>query len=145
MKIKKIDHIGIAVENLEASLEYWADKLGLERGESEAIPERGVKVAYLYPEKGPALEFITPLGEESPVRKFLENRGEGVHHLCFKVENLKAVMAELKEKGLSFLQEEPVRGAAGAQVAFIHPRVFNGVLLEFKEKKPKKEVKDKRK
>ncbi len=145
MKIKKIDHIGIAVENLEASLEYWADKLGLERGESEAIPERGVKVAYLYPEKGPALELITPLGEESPVRKFLENRGEGIHHLCFKVENLKAVMEELKEKGLSFLQEEPVRGAAGAQVAFIHPRVFNGVLLEFKQKKAEKEKKEKRK
>ncbi len=146
MGIKKIDHVGIAVEDLEGSLKLWARSFRLEKSESEAIPERGVRVAYLYPEKGPAIELITPLGEESPVKKFLENRGEGVHHICFQVKDLEQLMAEFKAAGISFLQEDPVRGAGGSRVAFIHPRVFNGVLIEFKEKeKERKREKEKEK
>lgn len=138
MGIKKIEHVGIVVEDLEGSLNLWARNFRFHKSEIEEIPERGVRVAYLYPEKGPAVELISPLGEESPVKKFLENRGEGVHHVCFKVEGLKQLMAEFKAAGISFLQEEPVRGAGASQVAFIHPRIFNGVLIEFKEKEKKK-------
>lgn len=135
MAIKKLDHIGIAVEELELSLKRWAQTFNFETSEIEALPQRGVRVAYLFPEKGPAIELISPLGEDSPVKKFLENRGEGIHHLCFRVKDLKKFMAELKERGLSFLTNEPLCGAGGSQIAFIHPKVLNGVLIEFKEKK----------
>lgn len=135
MSIKKLDHIGIAVEELESSLEKWAKAFDFEKSEIETLPHRGVRVAYLFPEKGPAIELISPLGEDSPVRKFLENRGEGIHHLCFQVKNLKKVMAELKARNIFFLTDEPVCGAGGSQIAFIHPKVLNGVLIEFKEKK----------
>jgi len=141
MAIKRIDHIGLAVEDLEASLEKWAKILGLKRSEIESLPHRGVRVAYLLPEEGPAIELVSPLGEESPVKKFLENRGEGIHHFCFQVEDLRKIMAELKAKGLSFLSDEPVAGAGGSKIAFIHPRIFNGVLIEFKEKKEEASVK----
>lgn len=135
MPAKKLDHIGIAVEDLEASLEKWAKTLGLEKSEIEVLPHRGVRVAYLFAEEGPAIELVSPFGEESPVKKFLETRGEGLHHFCFRVDNLKKFMSELRAKGLSFLNEEPVSGAGGSQIAFIHPKVLNGVLIEFKEKK----------
>jgi len=135
MAIKKIDHIGLAVEDLEGSLEKWANIFGFKRSEIEPLPHRGVRVAYLFPEKGPAIELVSPLGEESPVRKFLERRGEGLHHFCFQVKNLRKLMSELKARGLSFLTDEPVAGAGGSSIVFLHPRLFNGVLMEFKEKK----------
>lgn len=145
MAIKKLDHIGIAVEELESSLERWAKAFDFEFSEIEALPQRGVRVAYLFPEKGPTIELISPLGEDSPVKKFLENRGEGIHHLCFRVKDLKKLMAKLKERGISFLTDEPVCGAGGSQIAFIHPKVLNGVLIEFKEKKKEEEKKVKEK
>lgn len=145
MAIKKLDHIGIAVEELESSLERWAKAFDFEFSQIEVLPHRGVRVAYLFPEKGPAIELISPLGEDSPINKFLENRGEGIHHLCFRVKDLKKLMAELKERGISFLTDEPVCGAGGSQIAFIHPKVLNGVLIEFKEKKKEEEKKIKEK
>jgi methylmalonyl-CoA epimerase len=141
MAIKKIDHIGLAVEDLEGSLEKWAKIFGFKRSEIEPLPHRGVRVAYLFPEEGPAIELVSPLGEESPVKKFLETRGEGLHHFCFQVKDLRKFMNELNARGLSFLTDEPVAGAGGSQIAFIHPRVFNGVLVEFKEKREEEPVK----
>ncbi|MCX7974567.1 MAG: methylmalonyl-CoA epimerase [Candidatus Aminicenantes bacterium] len=139
MIIKKLDHIGIAVKDLESSLEKWAEAFAFEKSDPESLPDRGVRVAYLFPKKGPTIELVTPLGEESPVKKFLESRGEGIHHLCFRVKNLKKLMAHFQERGISFLTEEPVRGAGGSRIIFIHPKFFNGVLIEFKEKEDNKE------
>jgi len=141
MTIKKIDHIGLAVEDLEASLEKWAKTFGFKRSEIEPLPHRGVRVAYLFPEEGPAIELVSPLGEESPVRKFLESRGEGLHHFCFQVRDLRKLMSELKAEGLSFLTDEPVAGAGQSSIVFIHPRFFNGVLIEFKEKREEEPIK----
>ncbi len=139
MTIKKFDHIGIAVEELELSLKKWAKVFNFNFSEIEILPSRGVRVAYLFPEEGPAIELISPFGEDSPVRKFLANRGEGIHHLCFQVKDLKKAMVELKEQGLSFLTDCPLPGAGGSQIVFVHPKVLNGVLIELKEKKEEEE------
>lgn len=134
MTVKEIDHIGIAVKDLESSLERWAKAFTFEKGSIEDLPRRGVRVAYLFPKEGPAIELVSPLSEDSPIKKFLENCGEGLHHLCFRVKNLKKLMAVFKDQGISFLTEEPVSGAGRSQITFIHPQYFNGVLIEFKEK-----------
>lgn len=140
MTIKEIEHIGIAVRDLESSLEHWAKAFGFKKGPIESLPHRGVKVAYLWPEAGPAIELVSPLSEDSPVKKFLEKRGEGLHHLCFRVKNLRELMAFFQREGISFLTEEPVSGAGGSQITFIHPQFFNGVLIEFKEKEEKPDL-----
>lgn len=131
----KIDHIGIAVRDVEESLEKWAKGLKLRVRGIEEIKERGVKVAQLELDEGPSIELVTPSGGESPVEKFLRERGEGIHHFSFEVQDIKGAMRELKEKGIQFVHNEPQRGAEGSWIAFIHPTHFNGVLLELKEKR----------
>ncbi|MFB0565949.1 MAG: methylmalonyl-CoA epimerase [Candidatus Aminicenantaceae bacterium] len=135
MKIKKIDHIGIAVKNLDESLKRWENITGAKRGVIEEIRERGVKVALLEFESGPSVELVTSMEKDSPVEKFLEKRGEGIHHFSFVVEEIEECMAELKKKGVQFIQEKPQRGAEGSFIAFLHPDNLNGVLIELKEKK----------
>jgi len=131
----KIEHIGIAVKNLEESLARWADLFNLKVRGVEEIRERGIKLAHLDIEQGPSIELVTPCGEESPVEKFLKEKGEGIHHFCFEVKDIEKVMEELKEKGIHFVQNKPQKGAEGSLIVFIHPRDFNGVLLELKEKR----------
>ena len=131
----KIEHIGIAVKNLEESLAKWADLFNLKVRGVEEIRERGIKLAHLDIERGPSIELVTPCGEESPVEKFLKEKGEGIHHFCFEVKDIEKVMEELKEKGIHFVQNTPQKGAEGSLIVFIHPRDFNGVLLELKEKR----------
>lgn len=131
----KIDHVGIAVRNLDESLERWARLFNLKACGIEEIRERGVKVAHLKTEGGPAIELVTPCGEESPVEKFLAIRGEGIHHFSFEVQDIEEAMKKLREKGIQFIHDQPQKGAEGSRIAFIHPRHLNGVLLELKEKK----------
>ena len=131
----KVDHIGIAVKDLEGSLERWAKVLNLRVRGVEEIKERGVKVVQLELDEGPSIELVTPSGEESPVEKFIRERGEGIHHFSFEVQDIKGAMRELKEKGIQFIHNEPQKGAEGSWIAFIHPSHFNGVLLELKEKR----------
>jgi methylmalonyl-CoA epimerase len=132
--IKKIDHIGIAVKDLDKSISKWMEFLGLNLQGKDEIEERGVKLAELRIEGGPVLELISPLGEESPVQKFLEERGEGIHHFCFEVDDVTEEMERLKEAGIQFVNDQPQKGASGSLIAFIHPRIFNGVLIELKQK-----------
>ncbi len=131
--IKNLDHIGIAVRDLNGSIEKWCELFSLPQPKKEKMEERGVEVAALDPGGGPSLELITPAGKNSPVEKFLRSKGEGIHHFCFLVENLDQKILQLKSKGVRFVQPEPVKGAAGSRIIFIHPENFNGVLIELKE------------
>ncbi len=131
----KIEHIGIAVNNLEESLTLWAELLDLSVRGIEEIQERGVKLAHLEVEDGPSIELVTPCGEGAPLEKFLKERGEGIHHFCFEVQDIEEAAQRLKEKGIQFVHDRPQKGAEGSLIAFIHPRYFNGVLIELKEKK----------
>lgn len=134
MGIKRIDHIGIAVKNLEESLKRWIELFGAKVGVVEEIMERRVKVAHLEFEDGSAVELVASLGKDSPIEKFIEEKGEGIHHLSFEVEGIEELMEELKNQGIQFIQERPQKGAEGSRIAFIHPRNLKGVLLELKEK-----------
>ena len=130
----KIEHIGIVVNNLEESLTLWTELLNLRVRGIEEIKERGVKLAHLEIDDGPSIELVTPHGEGSPLEKFLRERGEGIHHFCFEVQDVEDAVKKLKEKGIQFVHDKPQKGAEGSLIAFIHPRHFNGVLIELKEK-----------
>jgi len=126
-----LDHIGIAVKSLDAARIYEA--LGLVVGHVETVETQQVKTAFLF--AGDAnLELLEPTSPESPVAKFIEKRGEGVHHLCFRVENIEQELARLQAQGYRLINEAPVPGAHGCRVAFLHPSAGNGVLIELSEK-----------
>ena len=127
----QLDHIGIAVRSLDATKIYAA--LGLTVDHVEDVTTQGVKTAFL--SVGDAnIELLQPLSAESPVAKFIEKRGEGIHHICFRVTNLEEHLARLKEQGFRLINEAPVPGAHGCRVAFLHPAAGNGVLIELSEK-----------
>jgi methylmalonyl-CoA/ethylmalonyl-CoA epimerase len=134
MKVKAIHHIGIAVENLEESASRWAALFGAECGAIEEIPERGVRVINLHFPEGPAVELVSPLGRQSAVAKFLEKRGEGIHHFTLEVEDIEGTVERLKKAGLELTTDRPQTGGGGSLVVFVHPKSLNGVLLELREK-----------
>ena len=125
----RIDHIGIATRQLDEALALWRDALGLQVEFTEEVTEQGVRVAML-PIGDTHIELLEPLQLDSPVGKFLEKRGPGIHHLAIRVKDIRASLDELKEKGTRLIDETPRRGAGGCLVAFIHPSSANGVLLE---------------
>jgi methylmalonyl-CoA/ethylmalonyl-CoA epimerase len=133
MKIIGTDHIAVAVKDLESVLSLWQGLFGLKASSIETLAERGVRVVRLEPEKGAAVELVSPLSEDAAVSNFLRDRGDGIHHLCLEVGDLQAAMDELKSKGVQFLQERPGVGAEGSLIAFIHPRSCGGVLVELRE------------
>lgn len=131
--MNKVDHIGIAVKDLEIALPYYIDTLGLKLLGIEEVSSQKVKVAFL--DAGNCkIELLEPIGEEGAIAKFLEKRGEGIHHIAFGVTDIRTRMEELKEKGVQLLQEEPKPGAGGAEVAFLHPKSSFGVLYELCDK-----------
>lgn len=132
--IKNIDHIGIAVRDLDASIKKWCETFALPQPTKEKMEERGVEAAALKTGRGPDVELIAPVGKNSPVKKFLDKKGEGIHHFCFLVEKLDESIREMKEKGIRFIQTEPVKGTAESRIIFIHPENLSGVLIELKEK-----------
>ncbi len=129
----KLHHIGIAVKNISEKLKIWHDVLGLEVKCIEEVREQKVKVALL-PLGGMNIELLEPLGEESPVYRFIEKRGEGIHHLCFEVDDIDNMLAEMRNKGLKLIDEVPRMGAGGRKIAFVHPKDVGGVLIELSEK-----------
>lgn len=129
----KFDHIAIAVENLEASAEKWTHILGIKIEKIEEVQEYKIKVGFLRLNNGIKIELISPLSDFSPVKKFLEKRGEGLHHICFEVDDIKKTMEKLKEQGLMLIEEEPKKGAGDSLIVFIHPKSLNGVLIELKQ------------
>ena len=125
-----LDHIGIAVKSLDSAKIYEA--LGLTIDHVEVVETQGVKTAFL--SVGDSnLELLEPTGPDSTVAKFIEKRGEGIHHLCFRVDDIDAHLAQLKEKGFRLINETTVPGADGCRVAFLHPAAGNGVLIELSE------------
>ncbi|WP_186670693.1 methylmalonyl-CoA epimerase [Sporosarcina sp. BP05] len=134
--MQKVDHVGIAVKSIDVSLDYYINTLGLTLLAVEEVASQKVRVAFI--DAGNIkLELLEPLGEDGPIAKFIKKRGEGVHHIAFGVTDIRSRMAELREKGVQLLQEEPKPGAGGAEVAFLHPKSSFGVLYELCDKSGK--------
>ncbi len=131
--MKKVDHIGIAVKNLDASIPFYEKVLGLPLLRIEEVHSENVKVAFI--DAGNVkLELLEPLTNDSAIATFLEKKGEGIHHVAFSVEGIQARIDELKEKGMNMIHETPKTGAGGAEVAFMHPKSSFGVLYELCDK-----------
>lgn len=125
----KIDHIGIATERLEEATAVWGKALGLKLDSTEEVASQGVRVA-MFTLGESHIELLEPLASNSPVGKFLQKRGPGIHHIAVRVEDIRTALADLKAKGLRVIDEVPRAGARGCLVAFVHPEATNGVLLE---------------
>jgi methylmalonyl-CoA/ethylmalonyl-CoA epimerase len=130
--ITRLDHIAIAVPDLNAALKRFVDDLGLQLAGSEDVPTESTSTAFL-PIEGTQIELIHPMNGQGPVAAYLEKRGGGLHHLCFETDNIDADMRKLQEKGYRFLSDAPKPGAHGTRVAFIHPKSCGGVLIELAE------------
>jgi methylmalonyl-CoA epimerase len=133
MKVKHIDHIGIAVKGLDQASAFYKDILGLEVKAIETVAEQKVNVAFI-PITDSEVELLESTEADGPVAKFIEARGEGVQHIAFRVENIEEALAELKAKGIRLIDQNPRKGAGGARIAFIHPKETNGVLVEICER-----------
>lgn len=133
MKVLKLDHIGIAVKDLEESLKFYQDILGLKCEGTEVVEEQKVKVAFL-PIGDTEVELLESTDAEGPVAKFIEKKGEGIQHLAFRVENIEEAIEEMKQKGVKMIDEKPRYGAGGARIAFCHPKSTNGILVELSER-----------
>jgi len=131
-KIKRIDHIAIVVEDIDAALDFWRDTLGLELDHVEEVPEQKSIVAFL-PSGGSEVELVKPTTDDSGVARYLQKRGPGMHHICFEVDDIEAVLARLKEKGVRLINETPLTGSRGQKIAFVHPESTHGVLVELYE------------
>lgn len=131
--IKKIDHIGIAVNNLKESLSFYEDALGLKVENIEEVPEQKVKVGFL-DIGGVHLELLESTSSEGPVAKFIEKRGEGIHHIAILVDNIENSIESMKNKNVKLIDEVPRKGAGGSKMAFVHPKSTHGILLELYEK-----------
>lgn len=130
--LTRIDHIGIVVESIDASLKTYCDSLGFTLLERRTVPEHLVEVAFLDAGNS-ALELLAPLDTTSGTARFLQNRGEGVHHLCFAVDDIVATLAELRAQGMRLIDEQPRQGIHGL-VAFVHPKVTHGAMIELLQK-----------
>ncbi|MDY1590892.1 MAG: methylmalonyl-CoA epimerase [Methanofastidiosum sp.] len=131
--IKKIDHIGIAVNNLEESLSFYEDALGLKVDNIEEVTEQKVKVGFL-DIGGVHFELLESTSLDGPVAKFIEKRGEGIHHIAILVDNIEKSIDFMKDKGVKLIDKTPRKGAGGSKMAFIHPKSTHGILLELYEK-----------
>ena len=127
--MNKIEHIGIAVENLEASNKLFAKLLGTSHYKIEEVQSEGVKTSFF--QSGPnKIELLEASSPDSPIAKFLKKRGEGIHHIAFAVDDIEMEIDRLKSKGFKVLNEVPKKGADNKLVAFLHPKGTNGVLIE---------------
>jgi methylmalonyl-CoA epimerase len=130
--MKRVDHIAVAVHNLEEALAFWESSLGLVCLGIETVAEQGVRVAKL--DTGNThIELLEPLSAETPVGKFLAQKGPGLHHICLSVADIKVELGELKGKQIKLIDQEPRIGAGGARIAFVHPKATGGVLMELSE------------
>src|SRR5688572_28551205 len=127
-----LDHIGIAVNDLEAALRFYRDALGLQIEAPEDVPSQKVQARFV-PVGPSSLELLVATSPESPIAKFIEKRGPGLHHITLRVDDIHAVLAQLRTRGANLIDDEPRPGAEGALVAFIHPSSAQGVLVELKQ------------
>ena len=132
-KLLGIDHLGVAVRDLDQAIETYGETLGFGLEGGESLPERGLEVRFV-DVGGTRIELIAPTRDDSEVSGFLNKRGEGIHHVCLRVDNIEAAIAGMKERGARLIDETPKRGAGGHKVAFIHPKGAHGVLIELVER-----------
>lgn len=131
--VTKLDHIGIAIKSIEDTLKVYEDALGIKCARKEVVEEQKVITAFL-PVGDTEVELLASTSEDGPIFKFIEKKGEGLHHLAFRVDNIENTLEQLKAKGIRLIDEKPRMGAGGAKIAFIHPKSTNGVLVEISEK-----------
>jgi len=129
MSVEKIDHIGIAVDSIEKWIGYYKDVLGLEHTRSEEVTEQKVRVAFFKIGES-QIELLEPTSADSPIAKFLEKRGSGIHHIAVLVDDIDAALARHRESGARLIDNEPRKGAHNMRIAFIHPKASGGVLME---------------
>jgi methylmalonyl-CoA/ethylmalonyl-CoA epimerase len=132
MNVLKIDHIGIAVKDLEETKKVY-ETLGLKVTDVEEVAEQKVKVAFL-PVGDSEVELLESTDPEGPIAKFIEKKGAGMQHIAFRVDDIEKALEELKEKGIRLIDEKPRYGAGGARIAFLHPKSTHGVLVEISER-----------
>jgi methylmalonyl-CoA/ethylmalonyl-CoA epimerase len=128
-KINSINHVAIVVDDMEKSLGFWRDALGMELRELRDVPAEQSQVAFL-PLAGSEVELVKPTSGDSGIAKYLAKRGEGMHHLCLEVDDIKGMLMQLKEKGIRLINEEPRKASDGRLYAFVHPESTSGVLIE---------------
>ena len=133
MKILHIDHIGVAVNSNADGKKFWSDILGLPYEGEETVSEQKVTTAFM-PVGESEVELLESTEPGGPISKFIEKKGQGIHHIAFRVENIDQALEELKEKGVQLIDETPRKGAGGARIAFLHPKATGGVLVELCEK-----------
>jgi methylmalonyl-CoA/ethylmalonyl-CoA epimerase len=128
-----MDHIGVAVKNLESGFQFYK-ALGYGEMEIEEVPSEKVRVGFIALNNACAIELLEPTSEDSPVAKFIAKRGEGIHHICLRVKGIEGVIKRLKDQGVQLINDRPKVGAHNCLVAFVHPRSTGGILLELSEK-----------
>lgn len=128
-QITKINHVAVVVDDMEKSLAFWRDALGLTMTELRDVPGEAAQIAFL-PIAGSEVELVRPTTEDSGLAKYLAKRGPGMHHICLEVDNIQAMMEQLKTRGIRLINDAPKTGADGRQYAFIHPESTSGVLVE---------------
>ena len=133
MKIKKIDHLGIAVSSIDSGKKFWQDIMGLELEGTETVEEQKVTTAFM-PVGESEVELLESTSPDGPVAKYIEKKGVGLQHVAFRVENIDEALAELKEKGVKLIDQTPRNGAGGARIAFLHPKATGGILVELCER-----------
>lgn len=130
--VRRIDHVAIVVDDIEAALDFWRDGLGLDVTHVEDVPDQESVVAFL-PTGDSEVELVKPSSAESGVARFLARRGPGIHHICFEVDDLEIYLRRLEQTGVRLINREPVVGTAGKRIAFVHPDSTHGVLVELYE------------
>jgi methylmalonyl-CoA/ethylmalonyl-CoA epimerase len=136
METTHIEHIGIAVRNLEESIKFYEDTFGIKCYAIEEVKDQKVRTAF-FKVGQTKIELLESTKPDGPIGKFIEKRGEGVHHIAFAVKNIKSTLTETEEKGIQVIDKQPRKGAEGLEIAFLHPKSTFGVLIELCEKKEK--------
>jgi methylmalonyl-CoA epimerase len=129
LKITQVDHIGIVVKSIDAASKLYTNVLGLKMMGIEEVASQKVKTAFI-PAGESEIELLESTSDDGPIAKFIEKNGEGIQHIALRVDNIETALEELKQLGVKLIDEKPRIGAGGAQIAFIHPKATNGVLLE---------------
>lgn len=125
----RLDHLGIAVRSIEDASHFYRDVLGLKCSGAEEVPDQKVRVAF-FPIGDTRIELLEPTADDSPIARFLEQRGPGLHHIAYRVDDLSATLAALKQSGVQLIDKAPRDGAHGMKIAFVHPKATGGVLTE---------------
>lgn len=133
-KTLRVDHIGIAVKDLEQAKKFYTEVLGMTAMGEEVVEQQKVKVCFI-PCGDSEVELLESTSPDGPIAKFIEKNGEGIQHMAIRVDNIEAALADLKEKGVRLIDQEPRYGAGGASIAFVHPKATGGILLELSQRK----------